>query len=66
MLYKKYKIKPNILILTRIKLSKNKYSCDVCCHSGKCTLMNICTNIFTPITADRDYYDYTCYIKEKQ
>lgn len=66
MLYKKHKIKISVINLIRIKLNGNKDVCNLCTYGPgrNCTIMNICTTIFTPTTEEK--YDYICYTKEKQ
>lgn len=65
MLFKKHKIKIGVMNLIRIELNNNDV-CNLCTYGPgiNCTIMDICTNIFTPITAEK--YDYICYTKEKQ
>ena len=64
MLFKRHKIRVGVLDLIRTRLNKGEDICDLCCFGGKCTIMNVCTQIFTPVTSE--HYDYRCYIKEKQ
>ena len=65
MLYKKHKIKIGVINLIRIKLNNNNDVCNSCTHGPgrSCTIMDICSTIFTPITAEK--YDYICYTKER-
>lgn len=66
MLFKKHKIKIGVMNLIRIQLNNNEDVCNLCTYGpgNSCKIMDICTNIFAPITAVK--YDYICYTKEKQ
>lgn len=52
--------------LIRIQLNNNEDVCNLCTYGpgNSCKIMDICTNIFAPITAVK--YDYICYTKENQ
>lgn len=64
MLYKKHKIRVGVINLIRIELKNDKRdTCDICYGKSLCTIMDICTEIFTPIVIGK--YDYICYTKEK-
>lgn len=65
MLYKKHKIKIGVINLIRIRLNNNNDVCNLCTYGPgrSCTIMDICSTIFTPITAEK--YDYICYTKER-
>lgn len=68
MLFKRYKIKVNVIILKRIIVNNGGSTCNLCNYGPNCTIINICTKIFTSISGNPNYIDYICvlYIKEKQ
>ncbi len=57
MLFKRHKIRVGELDLIRTRLNKGEDACDLCCYSGRCTIMDLCTSIFTP-TSPNENYDY--------
>lgn len=65
MLFKRHKIRVGELNLIRTRLNEGEDVCDLCCYRGRCTIMNLCTRIFTPIAPNKNY-DYRCYTKERQ
>lgn len=66
MLYKRYKIKANVIILKRI-LVNGSSACKLCNYGPRCTIFSVCTEIFTSISGNSNYIDYICvlYTKEK-
>lgn len=60
MLYKRYKIKVNVIILKRIIVNDCGSACNLCNYGPHCTIMGICTKMFTPISGNPNYIDYIC------
>lgn len=60
MLYKRYKIKANVIILKRIIVNDGGSACNLCNYGPHCTIMSICTKIFTSMSGNPSYIDYIC------
>lgn len=66
MLYKRYKIKANVIILKRILVNGCVSACKLCNYGPRCTIISVCTEVFTSMSGNSNYIDYICVLYTKE